>query len=497
MLGLILMTLGLITSAGGCFQQQDINTINANFKQLFGANTPFSAKLQRLASAARSSNPLVNLPLQAVAAWQSGTVYAYGNVVSNGGNNYLCYVGGTSAGSGGPTGTSAAPITDNTVTWLFYGVTNPTSNSLAAPTLTFQSTNAAGLTNAYVPVTNDAQFFYSGGVPVAVSSGYRFKTSLGQVTGNVSGNYSNFGYRISFITDAPKFSVQFGQATTIPIRFIVDGQYVSLSGLSASNSGSANYFILDFTSAGGRKMRNISIESQGASTFFSVNVDYASEIWAPSSADNVRAMVVGDSFVAGGNSFPILSESGWAFQLADTLGWNDPWNQGQGGTGYLATNSGSGFNFLQRITDVTANSPDLLIVLGSGHDNAPAFTASQVTAQVLNYLATMRSTLPKLPIILMGLLPIGGAPSAAAINTENAIASAVAQFNDANVFFQPIGTLSQLIFTGSGNITAMTGVGNGDVYIGSDGTHPDQSGEEYLSRRMTTFVRSIIPQFTT
>ena len=55
------------------------------------------------------------------AAWQSGTVYAAGTHVTNDTTRiYVCTDGGTSAGSGGPTGTGSG-ITDNTVEWDYVG----------------------------------------------------------------------------------------------------------------------------------------------------------------------------------------------------------------------------------------------------------------------------------------------------------------------------------------------------------------------------------------
>ena len=50
-------------------------------------------------------------------AWQANTAYAVGDIVSNDGDKvYTCDQAGTSAGSGGPTGTGAN-ITDNTARW--------------------------------------------------------------------------------------------------------------------------------------------------------------------------------------------------------------------------------------------------------------------------------------------------------------------------------------------------------------------------------------------
>lgn len=52
----------------------------------------------------------------ATVAWVNTTAYVVGDYRSNGGLTYVCTVAGTSAGSGGPSGTSTS-ITDGTVTW--------------------------------------------------------------------------------------------------------------------------------------------------------------------------------------------------------------------------------------------------------------------------------------------------------------------------------------------------------------------------------------------
>ena len=49
-------------------------------------------------------------------AWAAATVYSVGNVRENGGNWYICTQAGTSAASGGPSGTGTS-IVDNTVRW--------------------------------------------------------------------------------------------------------------------------------------------------------------------------------------------------------------------------------------------------------------------------------------------------------------------------------------------------------------------------------------------
>jgi len=53
-------------------------------------------------------------------AWQNSHAYALDAGVSNGGNIYQVQIAGTSASSGGPSGT-AANIVDGSVTWAYVG----------------------------------------------------------------------------------------------------------------------------------------------------------------------------------------------------------------------------------------------------------------------------------------------------------------------------------------------------------------------------------------
>lgn len=54
--------------------------------------------------------------------WAASTAYAVGAQVTNGANVYTCTTAGTSASSGGPTGTGSS-ITDGTCVWAFFSAT--------------------------------------------------------------------------------------------------------------------------------------------------------------------------------------------------------------------------------------------------------------------------------------------------------------------------------------------------------------------------------------
>lgn len=67
-------------------------------------------------------NAGANVDYQALCsqAWAASTAYVVGQQVNNGGNVYRCTTAGTSAGSGGPSGTGTG-ITDGSAVWSFVG----------------------------------------------------------------------------------------------------------------------------------------------------------------------------------------------------------------------------------------------------------------------------------------------------------------------------------------------------------------------------------------
>lgn len=63
---------------------------------------------------------LADATLGAATAWAATHLYSPGDFVTNAGNVYYCNDGGTSAGSGGPSGTGST-IVDGTAGWMFVG----------------------------------------------------------------------------------------------------------------------------------------------------------------------------------------------------------------------------------------------------------------------------------------------------------------------------------------------------------------------------------------
>lgn len=93
-----------------------------------GGNPPVPAN-----GAIAGAVPVTAAAIKTTAAptpWAPSTAYLVGAQVGNVGNIYSCTVAGTSAPSGGPTGTGGA-IVDGTCTWAFVSA-SPTTNPKAA-----------------------------------------------------------------------------------------------------------------------------------------------------------------------------------------------------------------------------------------------------------------------------------------------------------------------------------------------------------------------------
>jgi hypothetical protein len=123
-----------------------------------------------------AANTITVDPTTSQPNWVASTAYTLGQRVTNGASIFTCTVAGTSASSGGPTGTSNA-ITDNTVTWSYYGaaLTNPYAADF--PTYSYATSAPGTATNIYYPGGNSGkivgQFNATGVYSIATAgSGY-------------------------------------------------------------------------------------------------------------------------------------------------------------------------------------------------------------------------------------------------------------------------------------------------------------------------------------
>ncbi len=97
--------------------------------------------------------------------WQASTAVIVGQLAQNGGNIYACTAAGTTASSGGPTGTGTS-ITDGTAVWYYM---KPTGRSVLGSGITGSATAATGIS-------------FSG----ALANGFGFSRLQGSASGTVT-----------------------------------------------------------------------------------------------------------------------------------------------------------------------------------------------------------------------------------------------------------------------------------------------------------------------
>jgi lysophospholipase L1-like esterase len=336
------------------------------------------------------------------------------------------------------------------------------------------------------------KFYTAGGYPFLKLGnflGMPCVTAFGTGNGNIADNppISQVCGRFSFVADA--VSISMALVISTPYRFLVNDQYVSLAPTTA-NATQPAWTLLDFTTVGGRQKRKITIETalnavltMGGTA--GIWVGAAETISAVPNSDRVRWIAFGDSLLDGSNA--TVKGDTYSFVMADYLGVSDMWSSGSGGTGYLATSSGTKYNFLERmVIDGTSRSPDVISLHGGVNDIA----LSNIPGTVANFLACLtiiRQALPTVPIFVFGVGPANNTTGIAdAITMENALFAAMnaSPFaGDYNMFQIPISTAPDGAWITAGNYA---------TYMDAGGPHPNTLGHQYWGMRAADAVLTAI-----
>lgn len=214
-------------------------------------------------------------------------------------------------------------------------------------------------------------------------------------------------------------------------------------------------------------------------------------------------LVVGDSYAQGVGSTNLMNAM--YYNIGPEIGIEDFLLDGIGGTGYGVTSAANGTDApLNRYSDrlhtstgggtltwdVGTLKPDVVLVHGGGaNDLNKGRTVAQITADVIAYFQQLRALLPDARLIFLE----GFAPPTFAFNTQYvAIRQAVqAALTATGVYYIDVATTSPWI-DGTGRVGAVTGLGNSDLYIGGDSTHPVDAGYLYLRKRLAPKIRRIL-----
>ena len=355
---------------------------------------------------------------------------------------------------------------------------NPRNNGVMSspPTVTVNETGVDGALSKYYTMADN--FNVKANHPFTIMGGtarnYEDYIKIGAATayttgGNVGDGVSGTGWRVGIITDAPK--ITFRVIGNNPYRFLVNGQYISLSTYTNAGGG-FRWITLTFAS---RLEREIQIESNQGRDFGGV---YVTPLDTVSQMPNITKMIiVGDSYAQGTGT--TITNDGFPWIAGDFLGFKDTVGSGVGGEGWNSAN-GSDFTPIQRINDWITKNPDIVVfALGIN-----GFDETGYQAAVTSVLTATRTALPNIPIIVLGAWAGSPGPNSQVLLKEPKIQAAVTALADPYMKFVPVSTDPKGAWVyGTGRVGATTGDGNMDVYISSDQTHPNDAGHFYLGYR--------------
>jgi len=231
-------------------------------------------------------------------------------------------------------------------------ITTSTSSTLWVNTITL---NAAGALDGVL---------LEGGAPAFYSVATQFlRPEQGSVNaGTAATNRISISSRVSVTVNASAVAFYF-VGTGTKARFLVDGQYVDLTGTAPpNNTGTgANWIILTFS---GKAVRTVTAELQNNSAspasgtwLRTIGLLTGDTFLSPPSRKSFRGTALGDSVTAATGAD--YNGDGFVTVANDYLGC-EIWPSGSGSTGYTATATGTKYNLKQR----AAADLDLMLATG-------------------------------------------------------------------------------------------------------------------------------------
>lgn len=179
----------------------------------------------------------------------------------------------------------------------------------------------------------------------------------------------------------------------------IDDEYVSLTPQTLTNDGSLYYWYFNL---GSRALRRIDLI--GYSLRFGGVYTQQTDTIYPAPRRGPKTIIMGDSFVEGTGS---TQPKTLVWEFAESLGWDDVWASGIGGSGYLA-GPATNPNFRDRVqADVIAHSPDLVMIAG-GINDSTLYTLAQIQAEATLLYGTIKSGLPSAEVVVVAPFWTGG-----------------------------------------------------------------------------------------
>jgi lysophospholipase L1-like esterase len=296
-----------------------------------------------------------------------------------------------------------------------------------------------------------------------------YSATIGATGGNGGTNDGKqcAGWRADIIANAQNVSFRVGP-TSAKYRFLVDGQYVDLTGTQtvATTGTTTEYIKLAFAS---KAVRRITIEGQLSGALSQVWCETGGTLTRPSDTPK-RVAFAGDSITYGTAAAALGDNYAWV--AADTLGFGHVLSSGAPSTGYAATNGGANYKLSQRLADINGTGPwDAIVVAMGVNDISQGSTGAAVTSEVATCLASFRASNPAAQIFVVGPWD-RSAPAApeAGYSTIKAAIQAGVPAGQGITFLDPEGV----------------------AYVNSDGTHPTTAGHATLGAWLAGAIKTAL-----
>jgi hypothetical protein len=423
-------------------------------------------------------------------------------------------VGSTVYGAGVPANTQIISFGTGTGGAGTYNLSTSTTVSSAVPmgyygVAATEASNGFGLTFGSYPSQTlivGEPWYFSGGVqdPAFTTVNQNIAVNNGSQA-SPTNNSADARWYITFETNARWLAFKPGGVlgSGDQTMWEIDNRMLSRNLNYFTYAGDSNNVVLldlskfPMTENGFHKVRIGGTDYFSAKLYANYYTGPNDSIYPVQDANRIRLSLEGDSLISGGNSNPIGAWARMECKIGALLGVDTFYNNGVGGTGYLA-NSTTKTTYIQRLSYITAFAPDVHIVCGNANDGS--FTSAQRVAAVTAYIQAFRAALPNAMLILTGTKVGGGVVTNGSLAQaqETDILTAVTAVNDSNTYFIPTTTDKQ------GDLANLWGwwpggTANGRYfYISGSFTdgHPLPAEYDMFASRLSSAVSKIVNKLT-
>lgn len=255
-------------------------------------------KIRNTSSSSFVSNSVINTPWFKPPTWVASTQYYMGQVVVglDGVNTYICRDAGTSASSGGPTGSGYSIISDGTCTWYWKGKVRGLGNATSIVTQDIIGNLTPSIPNAkiYTPSLTNPIGYWSGGVvqynPQGTGDTVDVKGSNATTFGSPTYN-SPPSASLTFYTDSVKFILASYNSIYAGATFVVEinDRLIDDSVISTVANKNPGGYLFDLTNIPGAIGNFNKIRIISSSGFFNIArkiyIEPSASIYAPQNAN--------------------------------------------------------------------------------------------------------------------------------------------------------------------------------------------------------------------